>query len=62
LPVRLHQGPLQRAGQEFDENAQRVSWDELLNLNSRSGGGYADLPWAVYAVSHSAPPLILLNY
>ncbi len=45
VPVRLHQGPLQRAGQEFDEKAQRVSWDELLNLNSRCGGGYADLPW-----------------
>jgi hypothetical protein len=29
---------------EFDETALRVSLDELLNLNSRCGGGYANLP------------------
>ena len=29
---------------EFDETALRVSLDELLNLNSRWGGGSADLP------------------
>jgi hypothetical protein len=29
---------------EFDENALRVSLDELLNLNSRWRGGSADLP------------------
>jgi hypothetical protein len=29
---------------EFDETALRVSLDELLNLNSRRRGGYADLP------------------
>ena len=95
VPVRFHQGPLQRAGQEygaaddavcaeqcvdgaktfagckgmsaraqrasarkrpekglqnspnalnFGEIAIRVSLDELLNLNARCGGSYADLP------------------
>jgi hypothetical protein len=29
---------------KFDENALRVSLDELLNLNARCGGGYTDLP------------------
>jgi hypothetical protein len=29
---------------KFDENAPRVSLDELSNLNARCGGGYADLP------------------
>jgi len=29
---------------EFDENALRVSLDELLNINSRWRGGSADLP------------------
>jgi len=28
----------------FDEIARSVSLDELLNLNFRCGGGYADLP------------------
>ena len=28
---------------EFDENAYGVSLDELLNLNSRSREGFADL-------------------
>jgi hypothetical protein len=28
---------------EFDENVLRNSLDELLNLNSRCGRGYADL-------------------
>jgi hypothetical protein len=28
----------------FGEIALRVSLDELLNLNARCGGGYADLP------------------
>ena len=28
---------------EFDENVLRDSLDELLNLKSRCGGGYADL-------------------
>jgi hypothetical protein len=29
---------------EFDETALGVSLGELLNINSRCGGGYADLP------------------
>jgi hypothetical protein len=28
----------------FGETAIRFSLDELFNLNSRCGGGYADLP------------------
>ena len=31
-------------GLNFGENARRVSSDELLLLNSRCGGGSADLP------------------
>ena len=35
----------------FGETALRVSSDELLNLNSRCGGGYADLPYRSYSLS-----------
>lgn len=47
-----------QCAQEIGANAVRVSSCEFLKLNSRCGGGYADLPYGIYVYHYLFAPML----